>query len=82
MIKSMNSSAYIELIRQLISARKNANLTGREVDARLGEQVGFTAKTETYVRKLSVLEYFQYTAALGLSAAEGMSILLNMKNRL
>jgi transcriptional regulator with XRE-family HTH domain len=59
-----------EVISALVLARKAAGLTQREVAERLDRPRSYVGKIEVIERNLSVLEFIEWTRALGISAAD------------
>lgn len=66
MFGSAHDPIYVSLIDELICAREAQGLTVRELGAKLNVPNSFVTKVEKRVRKLSVVEFVQYSRALGL----------------
>lgn len=77
MIKSAHNPKYIALIEWLVSARKEEELTVRQLAELIEEPHSMVVKTELRSRKLSILEYYQYCEALNLDPSIGLKILSN-----
>ena len=82
MIRSVHHPAYKNLIAQLVKAREARGFTTREFAERVGMAQSFVTKTETRVRKLSLIEYLQYTDALGMSETEAWELMQDMHRKL
>jgi transcriptional regulator with XRE-family HTH domain len=65
----VSSPVHREVIAALVAARKAAGLTQRDVAARIGKPPSFVAKVEVIERNLSVLEFTEWSQALGVSAS-------------
>jgi transcriptional regulator with XRE-family HTH domain len=63
------------LCELLIEARKKAGLTQVEVAERLGKPQSFVAKYEGGERRLDVIEFVAVAEALGLEAANILTLL-------
>jgi transcriptional regulator with XRE-family HTH domain len=66
MFGSAHDPIYVSLIDEFICAREAQGLTVRELGAKLKVPNSFVTKVEKRVRKLSVVEFVQYSLALGL----------------
>ena len=62
--KSVHTPEYKRLIAALIAAREQAELSQRDLAARLGVQPSWIAKTETCERRLDVIEFIRLARAL------------------
>lgn len=65
----MSSSRHRAFILALVEARKLAGMTQRDLAARLKKPQSFVAKVEAIERNLSVLEFLEWTGAIGISPA-------------
>jgi len=74
MYSSIHDPIYMSLIDEFICAREAQGLTVRELGAKLNVPNSFVTKVEKRVRKLSVVEFVQYSRALGLDP----SVLIEM----
>jgi transcriptional regulator with XRE-family HTH domain len=57
-----------EVISALVRARKEAGLTQRDLAGRIGKPPSFVGKVEAIERNLSLLEFIEWTRALGVNA--------------
>jgi transcriptional regulator with XRE-family HTH domain len=64
MAKAKFSPAYSRLRRALVTARTTAQLKQADVAARLGKPQSYVSKVELGERRLDVIEYAEYAAAL------------------
>jgi transcriptional regulator with XRE-family HTH domain len=64
----VSSPVHREVISALVATRKSAGLTQRDVAARIGKPPSFVGKVEAIERNLSILEFIEWTQALGVSA--------------
>lgn len=67
--KSVHSSEYQLVLKQLVAMRRAAGLTQRELAKRLKREYSFVWRIETGERRLDVVEFFWLCEALGQSAA-------------
>ena len=74
MIKSIHHCKYIALIKWLSTVRKEQGLTVRQLAALLDEDHSTIVKIETFVRKLSAIEYYQFCKVLKVDPMVGFSI--------
>lgn len=65
MAKAKFSPAYKRLCAALIGARTAAGLNQTELAVRLSKPQSYVSKVETGERRLDVIEYAEYTTALG-----------------
>lgn len=65
MLKSVHSRPHKVLLSQLLKARKTAGLTQQQVADRLKKPQSFVAKVEAGERRLDLIEFLQFTRALG-----------------
>jgi transcriptional regulator with XRE-family HTH domain len=63
--KSLRSRRHKALLAVLIGSRKEAGLTQRELAEKLKRPQSMVAATETGERRLDVVEFFEFAAALG-----------------
>jgi hypothetical protein len=75
MIKTIHDTKYENLIRWLVSIRKERGLTVRDIGALIGEHHQLVSRIETLQRKLNIYEYVQYCEALDINPMEGLNIL-------
>jgi transcriptional regulator with XRE-family HTH domain len=66
-LKSLRSPQHKELLRMLIAARDEADLTQEKLAARLGRHQSFVAKYEGGERRLDVIEFVHICRAIGIS---------------
>lgn len=57
---SIHSKEYQDLIDRLVKARKDANLTQKEVAVLLNKPQSYISKIETYQRRVDVLELKEF----------------------
>lgn len=65
MEKSTHTPAYDAFRRRLVTYRKEAGLTQRELAARLGREPSFVARLELGERRLDVVEFYWLCGACG-----------------
>jgi transcriptional regulator with XRE-family HTH domain len=70
MTKSVFTEQYSELLRLLLAAREAANLTQRDVAARLEKPQSFVSKYELGQRRIDVIEFFDIARALEIDPFE------------
>lgn len=56
---------YNVFLERMVQARKGANLTQREVSARMGMAHSFLSKCETGERRIDVMEFLQLAKIYG-----------------
>lgn len=61
----VTSPVHRALIVALVEARKATGMTQRDLAAKLSKPQSFVAKVEAVERSLSVLEFLEWTKALG-----------------
>jgi len=61
--KTIYSLNQNKLIQNLVSLRKEANLTQMQLAQRLGREQNFIARTELGERRLDVIEFWEYCKA-------------------
>ncbi|HEX7117359.1 MAG TPA: helix-turn-helix transcriptional regulator [Longimicrobiales bacterium] len=62
--KSVFSEEYRLLLSLLVQARKERDITQRELGSRLGRDQSFVSKFERGVRRLDVVEFMQVASAI------------------
>jgi len=65
----------------LIKARKDLGLSQRDLAKKLGITHSIIGKIETGDRRLDVIEFYEYTKALGLVPSETLFILFHEHNK-
>lgn len=75
MIKHAHHPKYKTLVEWLVTARKEQELTVRQLAVLIDEPFQFVSKIETRQRKLNVFEYLQYCRALNLDPSEGLRMM-------
>ena len=73
--KSIHHELHRSLRVNLIKARKEADLTQRELADKLNVTYSVIGKIETGDRRLDAIEFYEYTTALGLVPGETLSLL-------
>lgn len=63
-MKAFHSQDYADLIRGIVDARHDANLTQQDVADRLGKPQSFVAKVEGSERRLDIAEFVDFAHAL------------------
>ncbi len=71
--KSVFTPAYRKLIRLLVDARTKANLSQRQLAAKLGCHHSWVAKVELGERRLDVIEFVRLVRALGKDPAKTLA---------
>lgn len=61
----VSSERHRAVIAALVKARKAAGMTQRDVAAKLGKPPSFVGKIEAIERNLSILEFIEWTEAIG-----------------
>jgi transcriptional regulator with XRE-family HTH domain len=64
--KSVFTRKHERLRQLLVEVRKKANLTQEQLAARLARPQSFVSKVERGERRLDVVEFFDFVAAIGL----------------
>lgn len=64
-VTSIHSPAYRALVDALVAERKAAGLTQQALADKLRRPQSFVAKTENRERRLDVVEFLEFTTALG-----------------
>ena len=75
--KSIHHNLHIALRNTLIKARKDINLSQRDLAEKLGVTHSIIGKIETGDRRLDVIEFYEYTEALGLVPSETLFLLFH-----
>ena len=82
MSESLHDPRYKRLIEKLVTARKDAGLTQRDVAARLGEPPSYIGKLESRQRRLDLIELVDLVEAMGLKPAKFVAdALADLKRR-
>ena len=68
MAKSVHTDSYRFLLKLLTQARTDAELTQRQLAAKLGKHQSYVSKIESGERRLDVVEFIRAVNALGLDA--------------
>jgi transcriptional regulator with XRE-family HTH domain len=69
-LKSTFTSGYDVVLQNLISARKSAKITQRELATRLGKIQSFVSKYERRERRLDVVEFVAIARAVGIDPCD------------
>ena len=69
-MKSIRTNEYSAFVRRLVAARREADVTQRELAARLGRPQSFVSKYERQERRLDVIEFIEISRALCMNAAD------------
>jgi transcriptional regulator with XRE-family HTH domain len=75
--KSIHHKLHRNLRNTLIKARKDLNLSQRDFAEQLGVTHSIIGKIETGDRRLDVIEFYEYTKALGLVPSETLFLLFH-----
>jgi len=75
--KSVHHKIHASLRDVLISARKDLGWTQRDLAEKLGVSHSIIGKIETGDRRLDVIEFYEYTKALGLVPSETLFLLFH-----
>ena len=75
--KTIYTPEYRALIAWLVSERKLAGLTIRDLGERLGVVHSYVGRIETFERRLDVFEYVRYCQALDLDPKHGIDIIIS-----
>jgi len=62
----VTSDAYERMVRTLVEARLQAELTQRDLAQRLGKPRSYVSKIETKERRLDLVEFVELAEALGI----------------
>ena len=80
--KSIHHKLHRNLRDVLIRARKDLNLSQRDLAEKLGVTHSIIGKIETGDRRLDVIEFYEYTKALGLVPSEILFLLFHEHQKL
>lgn len=75
--KSSHHDLHKSLRNMLVKARKDLDLSQRDLAERLGIIHSVIGKIETGERRLDVIEFYEYTKALGLVPSETLFLLFH-----
>ncbi len=75
--KSIHHKLHRSLRDVLIKARKDLHLSQRDLAEKLGATHSVIGKIETGDRRLDVIEFYEYTKALGLVPSETLFLLFH-----
>jgi transcriptional regulator with XRE-family HTH domain len=73
--KSVHHNLHTSLRKTLIKARKDLNLSQRDLAERLGITHSVIGKVETGDRRLDVIEFYEYAMALELVPSDTLFLL-------
>ena len=73
MRKSTHSPEYVEVLKMLVSMRKAAGLTQRELAKKLNREQSFVWRIEHGERRLDVVEFHWVCIALGFDSVDRFS---------
>ena len=76
-VSSVRTAEYDNLLTALRQARSRANLTQRELSARLGRSASYIDKVERGVRRLDVIEFLEICQVLRANPHEVIDGLIN-----
>ena len=82
MRKSIHHKLHRDLRDILINTRKDLGLSQRDFADQLGITHSIIGKIETGDRRLDVIEFYEYTKALGLVPSETLFLLFHEHNKL
>lgn len=80
--KSIHHQLHSSLRDVIIKARKDANLSQRELAEKLNVTYSVIGKIETGDRRLDAIEFFEYTKALGLVPGETLFLIFHEYEKL
>ena len=80
--KSIHHDLHRRLRHKLIQARKDLNLSQRDLAEQIGVTHSIIGKIETGDRRLDVIEFYEYTKALGLVPSETLFLLFHEHQKL
>jgi len=80
--KSVHHKIHTSLRDVLINARKDLGWTQRDLADKLGVTHSIIGKIETGDRRLDVVEFYEYTKALGLVPSETLFLLFHEHQKL
>ena len=75
--KSIHHNLHASLRETIIKARKDLHLSQRDLAEKLGVTRSIIGKIETGDRRLDVIEFYEYTKALGLVPSETLFLLFH-----
>ena len=75
--KSIHHKLHRNLREVLINARKDLDLSQRDLAEKLGVTHSIIGKIETGDRRLDVIEFYEYTKVLGLVPSETLFLLFH-----
>ena len=75
--KSIHHKLHSSLRDTLVKARKDLHLSQRDLAEKLGVTYSVIGKIETGDRRLDVIEFYEYTKALGLVPSETLFLLFH-----
>lgn len=81
MPKSVYTESYRRFIKMLIGARTDAGVTQAQLAQRIGWQQTDISKAERGERRLDVVEFLQFAAALEIDAAKFITALQAPRRR-
>lgn len=70
MARSLRTPGHLALMQVLTEARKEKRITQQELADRLDRPQSYVAKVETGERRLDVIEFIEWTTAIGVSSAQ------------
>lgn len=73
MARSLRTPGHLALMQVLTEARKEMRVTQQELADRLDRPQSYVAKVETGERRLDVIEFIEWTTAIGVPSAKLMS---------
>lgn len=79
--KSIHHNLHKSLRETLIKARKDLGFSQRDLANKLGVTYSVIGKIETGDRRLDVIEFYEYTKALGLVPSETLFLLFHNHNK-
>ena len=76
-MKTIHDPRYARIIKWLVSAREAKDITVRDLAQKLGHTHSWVVKVENLDKKLDLLEFFDFCAALDVDPAPVFKQLLN-----
>lgn len=76
-MKTIHDPRYARLVKWLISAREQQNITVRQLAEKLGHSHSWVVKVENLDKKLDVLEFVDFCSALNIEPEQAFKQLLN-----
>ena len=64
-VRSLRTAEYDTLISLLKELRHESGLTQKQLCERLGQDLTYVSKVERGTRRLDLIEFFEYTKAIG-----------------